>query len=127
MSQYNFASGCVVRTLAANAARDATLTGDAVDVRDLDGPLLVVQAAGAGTGEGATLDGKIQDSADGSTGWADVSGAVFPQVTDAALAQRLALNANATRGYVRFVGTIDGATPSFPICATLAGMRRRTG
>lgn len=123
MSQYVFASGCVVRTLAGNAARTETLTGDAVDVRDLEGPLLVVQTAGAGAGDTPTLDGKLQDSADGSTGWADVSGAAFSQVVDAAAVEKIVVNPTGTRGYLRYVGTIDGTTPSFTFSVILAGMR----
>jgi hypothetical protein len=124
MSQYNFASGCVVRTLAADAARAATLTGTALDVRDLEGPLLIIQSAGAGTGDGATLDGKLQDSPDGLASWADLGGAAFAQVVDADSVQKKTLNPNGTRGYLRYIGTIAGDTPSFPFCVLVAGMRR---
>lgn len=128
MSQYNFPSGSVLRVLADSDARTETLEGTAVSVRDLEGPMLVIQAAGAGSGTTPALDGKLQDSADGSTGWADLSGAAFTQVTDAAAAaQKITLNATATRGYVRYVGTIAGDTPSFPLGVMLVGMPRRLG
>lgn len=125
MSQYLFASGCVVRALAISAANVATLTGAAVDVRDLEGPLLVAQSAGAGTGTDPTLDGKLQDSADGSTGWADIAGATFAQVLEEDSLQKFALNPNGTRGYVRYVGTITGVTPSFALTVLIAGMKRQ--
>jgi hypothetical protein len=124
MSQYLFASGCVVRSLAASAALTETLTGAAVDVRDLEGPALVLQNAGAGGGDTPTLDGKLQDSPDGSGSWADLSGAAFTQVEDEASLQKLVLNPNSTRGYVRYVGTIGGTTPSFAVGVIIAGMRR---
>jgi hypothetical protein len=126
MSQYNFASGCVVRPLVPEGARTATLTGDALDVRDLEGPLLIIQAAGAGVDD-ATLNGKLQDSPDGVASWVDISGASFVEVTTADSLQKKTLNPNGTRGYLRYVGTIAGATPSFPFCVLVAGMLRRTG
>jgi len=124
MSQFIFASGCVVRALAPAAANVATLTGEAVDIRDLEGPALVMQTSGAGTGTTPTLDGKLQHSADGSTDWADIAGATFAQVLEEASLQKFALNPNGTRGYIRYVGTIAGDTPSFALGVLIAGMKR---
>lgn len=124
MSQYIFASGCVVRALAGPAANVATLTGEAVDIRDLEGPVLVTQASGAGTGTTPTLDGKLQHSLDGSTSWADIPDATFAQVLEEASVQKFALNPNGTFGYIRYVGTIAGDTPSFTFSVLLAGMKR---
>lgn len=124
MSQFLFASGCVVRSLAGPGANVATLTGEAVDIRDLEGPVLVTQASGAGTGTTPTLDGKLQHSLDGSTSWADIAGATFAQVLEEASLQKFALNPNGTRGYIRYVGTIAGETPSFDVTVLIAGMKR---
>jgi hypothetical protein len=103
MSLYNFAGGVTVTHLVAPASQASTVTGAAVDLNGYDAPVSIVQSHGLGTG---TLDGKIQDSADGSTGWADVSGATFAQSTTTADVKSLALNPTAVRRYIRYVGTI---------------------
>ncbi len=105
MSLFNFASGATVAHLLApaSAANTAAATGAAVDLIDYDAPVAIVQSHGVGTG---TLDGKIQDSADGSTDWTDVSGATFTQSTTTADVKILKLNPKSVRRYIRYVGTI---------------------
>ena len=103
MSLYNFALGHTAMTLSAAASNASTVTGAAVDITGYDAPLAVVQSHGTSTG---TLDGKIQDSADGSTGWADVSGATFTQRTTAAAIDSLVIDPRAVKRYIRYVGTI---------------------
>jgi hypothetical protein len=127
MSQFLYGSACVVRPLAAAAANTSTLTGAAVDVRDLAGPLIAIQSAGVGAGtDTPTLAGKIQTSADGSTGWVDLAGATFTAATDTAGSQKIIFGKKATLGYVRYVGTITGTNPSFPINVLLIGMQKST-
>lgn len=103
MSLFNFAGGASVVSLSASASQASTVTGSAVDLIDYEGPIAIVQNHGIGTG---TLDGKIQDSPDGSTGWADVSGAAFTQSTTTADCKVLALNPKQIKRYIRYVGTI---------------------
>lgn len=121
MSLFNFAGGSTgVNVIAAvSAANTAAATSAAVDLIDYDGPVLVVQNHGTGTG---TLDGKIQDSADGSTDWQDVSGLTFTQVTTTANTQKIAFNAKSVRRYVRYVGTI--VTGPHLIGVTLVGHKK---
>lgn len=129
MSQYNFpalAAAAGALQISVPAARTSTVTGSAVDVRGYTGPLLVVQDVGAVTGTTPTLDGKIQDSADGSTGWADVTGATFAQVTAANNIQSIAVQADQTKGYIRYVGTIAGTTPSFTCGVNAHGFKPST-
>ncbi len=100
--------------IAPTATRTTTLTGAAFDIHDYDGKYAFTLTSEAGTGTTPTLDGKIQDSADGSTGWADVSGATFTQVTDGADAtETIFVDTDGVKAYIRFVGTIAGTTPSF--------------
>jgi hypothetical protein len=90
----------------ANAASQAsTVTGAALNIAAMDweGLFEVTQNVGAITG---SITGKIQDSADGSTGWADVTDATFAAVSAANNTQRLVIDAKATRGFIRYVGTI---------------------
>ena len=70
---------------------------------------------GAVSGTTPTLDGKIQDSADGAT-FADVTGLTYTEVTVSTNAQAIQVDTRAVRRYVRYVGTIAGTTPSFAVC-----------
>lgn len=107
MSQNNYPAASIggIFTLTAPASQASTVTGSAVDLAalDLQGNVEITQAVGDVTG---TITGKIQDSADGSTGWADISGAAFTAVTAANDTQRLTINATSVRRYIRYVGTI---------------------
>lgn len=122
-STVNYGDVGVLKTLALNLSRTATLTGTGVDLQGLDGEAVVIQSAGAATsGSSPTLDGKLQDSADNSTGWADITGAVFTQVTTTASDQKISINVSEVKRYVRYVGTIGGtSTPTFPFSCNLIG------
>ena len=119
MSQFNFAAASTCVSLSAAASQASTVTGSAVDLIDYEGPVVIIQNHGTGTG---TLDGKIQDSADGSTGWADVSGATFSQSTTTPDCKTLALNPKQIRRYIRYVGTI--VTGPQLVAVTLSGVKK---
>lgn len=114
MSLYNFPSLSTALNLAPAASQASTFTGAAVDLIEYDYPIVIEQNHGVSTG---TLDGKIQDSADGSTGWADVPGAAFAQSTTTADVQRMMLNAGNIRRYIRYVGTIVTGPQVFSVTA----------
>lgn len=105
----------------APGAKTSTATGAAVDIRDYHGRVKVIQDVGAVSGTDPTLDGKIQDSADGSTDWQDVAGATFTQVTASTNHQAIGVDTRKARRYIRYVGTIGGTTPSFTMDVVLAG------
>lgn len=104
MSQFNFPGNATVTALLASAscANTAAATGTGVDLKDYEGPILITQNHGAGTG---TLDGKIQDSADNSS-FADVSGLTFTQSTTTADIQSMVVQSKQVRRYIKYVGTI---------------------
>jgi hypothetical protein len=80
---------------------------------DAEGEAVAILDCKAGSGTTPTMDVKLQDSADNSS-WADISGATFTQVTSTASQQKLTINTNNVRRYVRAVGTIGGtSTPTF--------------
>lgn len=118
MSIFNFPSAATVETMAAAQSAAATFNGPGVDLLPYDGPVLVVQNGGAGTG---TLDGKIQDSADNVT-FADVPGLTFAQKGTAAGTLSLAFQTRAVRRFVRYVGTV-GTGPQL-VAVQLAGFRK---
>ena len=119
MSQFNFAPGATAMTLSASASQASTVTGAAVNLSGYDTPIIIVQSHGTGTG---TLDGKIQDSADGSTGWGDVAGAAFSQSTTTADVKILSLDPKGTKGYIRYVGTIVTGPQNVAVIA--AGIKK---
>ena len=113
-----------------DASASATINGDAVDVRTVSGGgasvVLAIQCGAAtGTPSAQTVDGKIQDSADGSTGWADLgTGSVAVQLTaDDTFSQSAGINLTpGNKGYIRAVVTVvlsAGSTPTIPVGATL--------
>jgi len=107
-----------------SAVRTASVNGAAIDVKDFDKRIIFILSS-AIMSAADTLDVKIQDSADGATGWADVAGAVFTQVTDAAaLFEKIFLDTESTRRYLRVVCTIAGATPSVAFCVVLIGNKQ---
>lgn len=83
-----------------------------------------------------TLDLSIQDSANGSTGWADltpsyllgsndstVTTAKFPQITTDGI-YKLDVDLGAAKRYIRFVKTVGGTTPQIYVAVNvLLGMR----
>lgn len=108
----------------ANAVRTATVNGSAIDVKDFDKRIGFILSSAIMTA-GDTLDVKIQQSTDGSTGWTDVTGATFTQVTAAADAfETIFVDTEATQRYLRVVGTIAGASPSVAFCVSLFGNKQ---
>lgn len=90
------------------ATETTTFTGattNIADLKDFDGDIQIILDSGAAASSG-TMTGKIQDSADGSTGWADVTGGGFTAVAQAASKQVLTVNRDGIKRYIRFVGTI---------------------
>ena len=60
--------GVSVLSLLDPADRSATVNGLAADILDYEGHAAAILQSAAGTGTTPTLDVKLQDSADGSTG-----------------------------------------------------------
>ena len=105
-----------VSELIAPARKTATANGSAFDIHDYDGRYAITLTSSAGGGTSPTLDVKIQDSADGSTGWADLSGATFTQVTDAAdSTETITIDTDTAKAYIRVVLTITGTSPTFDL------------
>ena len=103
----------------------ASANGAAIDLKNYIGITALILDSSAGTGTTPTLDNKIQDSDDGIT-FADIVPPVaFAQVTSGgASQQRIALNADGARRYVRLVSTVAGTTPSFTYSVNLLGRKQ---
>ena len=104
------------------ASGAGAVNGAAIDRQDFHScVLLATTGAASGGPTTQTLDAKIQDSADGSTGWADVTGAATTQLTADNTETSIDFDLHATRRYIRVVQTIaftGGASPAWP-CATV--------
>ena len=114
-------------TLLKSQAVAGTVNGPAVDLRSYRGNvMLLLNCAAATAGSSPTFDCKVQESTDGSTGWTDVSGATFTQVTTTDSRQALSLDPDTVKPYIRLVTTIGGtSSPSFPAGALLVGIPQR--
>lgn len=92
---------------AKNAANTATATGNWIDVRGMVGTLLVVQSVGAITGN---IVGSL-NTADASNGNGEAAltfddGNNFAAVAAANNIQAKTVDANKTKGWIKYVGTI---------------------
>lgn len=87
-----------------SAAATANATSTGVDVRQYEGDVEVTVQVGALTG---SITWDLQDSADGSTGWASVTPNEGAFAAGAAnQVQKRTVGAHRTRGFVRVIGTI---------------------
>jgi hypothetical protein len=105
------------------AARTSTGQTSGIDLKNYDGDVVFLLDSAAGTGTSPTLDVTIEDSADNSS-FAAITGAAFTQVVDAASAQKLVVNKDSARRYVRVKYTITGTTPSFTFSVNAVGVTK---
>lgn len=116
----NFPGTSTTTALVVSASQATTVTSAAFDLQQYDGPALVVENHGVGTG---TLDGKLQQSIDGSTGWTD-TGVTFTQKTTTASLQSVYFETKAVQRYMRYVGTI--VTGPHLLGVTITGTKKYT-
>lgn len=104
----------------------ATANGTGVDISNYQGNAAVILDAGAATaGSSPTLNVKLQSSADNSTGWTDVTGGAFTQVTTVAGVQKLVIQPRNLNKYLRAVSTIGGtSSPAFPAAVHFLGLKQ---
>lgn len=105
------------------AARTATGQTSGIDLQTYDGDVVFLLDSAAGTGTSPTLDVTIEDSADNSS-FAAITGAAFTQVTGTASAQKLVVNKDSARRYVRVKYTIAGTSPSFTFSVNAVGVTK---
>ena len=102
-------------------AATATVTGSAIDCITGDGRCCAIQLVGTiGGSNTPTLAGKVQESADGQSGWADV--ATFTAVTASDNTQLTSFDR--TKRYLRYVGTISGTSPTIPFTAVIIEQKK---
>ena len=118
----DFASAVAVRAAVGPSLHTAAHTGDAVDLVSADGECFAVQQIGS-FAEDNTWNGRIEESADGSTGWTAITGAAFDPVTEGANTQ--VRRFTRTARYVRYTATVTGSDPDL-VLAVVVGQARKS-
>lgn len=111
------------------AALTTTTNGTAVDLMDMVGNMgFAVMQVGAVSGTQGTLDVKLQESTATNTGFTDLTGATFTQVTTSGLTTTAPYVASfiPTKRYVRAYATFAGTFTSMLIGVNIFGQRRAT-
>ncbi len=95
--------------------RTATLTGTGIDTNGMKGVgEAILHSGAASAGTNPTLDGKIQESDVLGSGYTDIPGKTFSQVTTASLLEGVSIDLDVSKRFIRFVGTLGGTlTPTF--------------
>lgn len=118
----NFGDVPVVAAVVPVASFNADANGTGVDIYEYSGEAAVTLQASAGTGD-MTLDVKLQHSDVVGSGYTDITGAAFTQVTTTASTQKISINTNETKRYVRAVVDVGGTTPEFIVGVSLLGIK----
>jgi len=123
MNRNSWASALTLKELEAADSFTSTNNGTGVDCSGLDGQVVVVLSATNVSGTSPTLDVKLQTSATVGGTYADISGATFTQVTDAAdSTEKIVLDVGSVAtDFIRAVGTLAGTSPVFEYSVALLG------
>lgn len=121
--------GALVKVLKGTPPADAsagTVNGAAIDRnaygRALSAVLHHCCGAASGTPSTQTVDTKLQDSADGSTGWADIADAAAAQLTADSTEAEVSVNLETAKRYIRVVQVVaftGGTTPAIEVASTV--------
>lgn len=101
-----------------------TLNGDAIDRTGFDSAVLQVMEGAQSATEDVTVDAKLQESADGSTGWSDIDGAATAQIAvsdDSVNSEYVDVNLRGVKQYIRAVveTTESTGTATVPVAASV--------
>lgn len=118
----NFGDNATAVALIPANAITTTTTGSAVNLVDYDGEAAIILNCSAG-GVGATCDVKLTHSDTSGGTYTDVSGATFTQVGNAASFEKISVNTNEMKQYVKAVCTVAG-TASFKIGVSLVALKK---
>jgi hypothetical protein len=122
--------GSILRVVTSvNPANQAagTINGAAIDRAGQGGKnfsescvLKVSNGAASGAPTSRSVDGKLQDSPDGSTGWADIPGAAVSQITADNTDAQVDVDLSGAKRFIRSVVTVafvGGTSPATPVAA----------
>ena len=120
---YDIGSKVKMARSAAPIGAAGAVNGAAID-RQGFGSCVLFLNTGAATGTPATqaADAKLQESADGSTGWTDIANAAVTQIVADNGSAYVDVNLRTIKRYVRVVQTIaltGGTTPAWPVASNV--------
>jgi len=96
------------------ATKTSNTNGSAKDLVDYEGDILLILTSTAGTGtDTPTLTVKVKDNDESTGSFADITGGQFEAVTDTASVQKIVLNSNEIKRYIKINSIISGTSPSF--------------
>jgi hypothetical protein len=101
-----------------------TTNGTGQDVSNLEGHAIAILDVTAESGTSPTLDVKLQESDTVGGTYTDIVGAAFTQVTTVSGLQKLALEIQMTKKFVRAVGTAGGTSPVYGWGVQLLGVKK---
>ena len=108
----------------------ATITADglssAIDLNDYDGELAAVLLTTGSTGNANnTMDVAIYECDTSGGSYTAATGAAFTQVGyNAASQQKISVNKNELKRYVKFNFDVSGTSPSYPVACALLGAKK---
>lgn len=100
-----------------------TTNGTGVDVSAYEGQAIALLDVFYESGT-PTLDVKLQESDTLGGTYTDIVGAAFAQVTTTSGIQKLAVNLDATKKFVRATGTAAGTSPSYAWSVQLIAQKK---
>ena len=107
------------------AGTSATHTSSATSLVDYEGDVMLVLNATAGSGTNTptlTVRVKQNDTASGSYDF--VTGAEFTPVTDTASVQKLVINSNEIKRFIKINALVSGTDPSFSYSVNLIACKK---
>jgi hypothetical protein len=113
----------VVAGFSPRASAGEVINGAAINRQDFQSCVLHARSgAVSGAPTAVTYDARLQESADGITGWTDIPGAAVEQITAADTEKHVNVNLAGVKPYIRVVGTVaftGGTSPTLNVAATV--------
>lgn len=108
-----------------NAAVSSDSQSTGVDVSAYDGQVAIVLGAINTAGTTPTLAVKVQESDSSGSGYTDVTGGGFAAIDNTGGIQKIVLNADALKKYIRLDFDIGGtSSPAFGVSAAIIGPKK---
>lgn len=116
----NFGDVAIAAALIPAGEITETTTGAAFDLKDFAGEAVVILSAAAdGVG---TVNVKLTHSATADGTYTDVAGAAFDEVEDAASHQKLSIDTDEMKRFVKAVATVAGVDAAQVISVSIVGI-----
>jgi hypothetical protein len=124
MTILNLGTKTTVLSLLANDVVTATGTGSAVDLQLYEGDIAVILDAEAG-GAGITYAVKLTESDTSGGAYTDVTGGAFTTTTaNTALVQKISVNTDGTKRFVKASVTVAGGTGAGAVSVVALGSKK---